>query len=227
MTPSDPMPALFVINPNSTQAVTTAMDQSLEALRLEGAPELRCVTLEDGPPGIETDEHIRDVVEPLIGLVRRLDSQALGFVDACFSDPGLAELRSATQKPIYGIAECAYRFAAEHYRRFGVVSILEVSVVRHRQHIARLGLLEHLAGDRAIDQGVTELGGDTQAALSRMSQVGKALRDRDRAQAVILGCAGMARFRGPLENSLSIPVIDPVMVAVEVAIKAMPARTVA
>jgi Asp/Glu/hydantoin racemase len=36
----------------------------------------------------------------------------------------------------------------------------------------------------------------------------------DPGQAVVMGCAGMARHRHPLEDALAIPVIDPTQAAV-------------
>ena len=91
----------------------------------------------------------RGMVERMIEhVLERLDPQALAFVDACFSDPGLAELRRATDKPVFGIAETAYRRAAANGGRFGVLSIQEGSLARHRRYIGALGLTDYLAGDR-------------------------------------------------------------------------------
>ena len=58
MSPGEPERAIVVINPNSTQAVTDGMDHALANLRRPGGPAVRCVTLAEGPPGIETDAHI-------------------------------------------------------------------------------------------------------------------------------------------------------------------------
>ena len=43
--------ALYIINPNSSQAVTDGIDAALDPLRAMGR-EIVCVTLTDGPPGI-------------------------------------------------------------------------------------------------------------------------------------------------------------------------------
>ncbi len=212
--------AVIVVNPNSSWSVTEGMDRALDGLRRPGGPPIRCVTLEEGPPGIETDEHIRQVVAPLTRLIESLEGEAAAFVDACFSDPGLAELRAATAKPVLGIAESAYREAAAA-GRFGVISILEASVPRHRAHIESLGLAAALAADRPIGLGVTALGTDPEATFARLLEVGGALRDADGGAALVLGCTGMAPFRARLEASLGIPVIDPVQAGVRAAIGAL------
>ena len=216
-----PPPAIIVVNPNSTQAVTEGMDRALEALRRPAGPAIRCVTLAEGPPGIETEEHVREVVAPLVRLVERLDGEAAAFVDACFSDPGLAKLRQASAKPVFGIAESAYREAAMNGRRFGVVSILEASATRHRCYIAALGMAASLAGDRPVGLGVTALGDDSEATFARLLRTGEALRDRDGAEVVVLGCTGMAPYRERLQSALDVPVIDPVQAAVAAAIDAV------
>ena len=45
---------IVVINPNSSAAVTAAIERALAPLRMAGGPEIDCVTLTGGPPGIET-----------------------------------------------------------------------------------------------------------------------------------------------------------------------------
>ncbi|HKD57676.1 MAG TPA: aspartate/glutamate racemase family protein, partial [Hyphomicrobiaceae bacterium] len=49
----------------------------------------------------------------------------------------------------------------------------------------------------------------------------KELRDKDAADVIVMGCAGMARHRQPLEAALGIPVIDPTQAAVAMAIGAV------
>jgi Asp/Glu/hydantoin racemase len=210
--------AIVVVNPNSSRDVTAGMDRALEPLRRPEGPAIRCVTLAEGPPGIETDAHIRAVVAPLVRLVQGMAGEALAFVDACFSDPGLAELRQATEQPVLGIAESACRRAAAEHGRFGIVSILAGSVPRHRRYIDGLGLGEALAGDRPLGLGVTALGQDAEATFARLTEVGTQLRDADGAAAIVLGCTGLAPHRARLEAELGLPVIDPVQAAVEAAI---------
>ena len=219
MSAGGPARAIVVVNPNSSQSVTDGMDAALEPLRRPQGPDICCVTLAEGPPGIETEQHIREVVAPLIRLVERLEGEACAFVDACFSDPGLNELRAATDRPVYGIAESAYPQAAANGRRFGVVSILAASVPRHRRYVEELGLGGSLAGDRPVGLGVTALGDDAEATFARLVEVGEQLRDEDGADTIVLGCTGMAPHRERLERGLEIPVIDPVTAAVEAALR--------
>jgi Asp/Glu/hydantoin racemase len=47
------------------------------------------------------------------------------------------------------------------------------------------------------------------------------LKDIDGAEAIVMGCAGMARHRRALEEALGVPVIDPTQAAVTMALGAV------
>ena len=83
---------ILVINPNSTEAVTRGIDEAVEPLRMSGGPAIDCATLKEGPPGIETQQHVDGVVAPLLKLVRQKETDYAAFVIACYSDPGLDAL---------------------------------------------------------------------------------------------------------------------------------------
>lgn len=208
---------ILVINPNSTAAVTAGIDAAVAPLRLAGGPEIECLTLAEGPPGIETQAHVESVVQPLCRLIARRDNAASAFVIACYSDPGLHAAREATTKPVLGIAECGLLTALTLGQRFGVLSILKKSIPRHLRYVAQMGLTGRLAGDRAIDLGVVELG-DEPRTLGRMIEIGTRLRDEDGADVLVMGCAGMARYRDRLQDAVGIPVVEPTQAAVGMAL---------
>ena len=68
---------------------------------------------------------------------------------------------------------------------------------------------------------MTELAGDEAAVLARLTDVGERLRDERGADVLILGCAGMARYRTALEDRLGLPVVDPTQAATASAIAAV------
>jgi Asp/Glu/hydantoin racemase len=208
---------IVVINPNSTDAVTRGIDAAVAPLRLAGGPEIECVTLADGPPGIETQAHVESVVQPLCRMIARRDNEANAFVIACYSDPGLFAARETTKKPVLGIAECGLLAALTLGQRFGVISILRKSIPRHLRYVAQMGLSDRMAGDRAVELGVVELS-DEQRTLSRMIEVGTALRDADGADVLVMGCAGMARYRDRLQATVGVPVVEPTQAAVGMAL---------
>jgi allantoin racemase len=208
---------ILVINPNSTEAVTGAIDEAMAPLRISGGPAIDCMTLHEGPPGVENQRDADAVIAPTCRAIRAADSETAAFVIACFSDPGLFSAREATRKPVLGIAECGILTALTLGHRFGVISILAGSVPRHLRYIAAMGVGQRLAGDLPIGLGVTQLG-DAERTLNRMIDVGAQLRDEHGADVLVMGCAGMARYRSNLAEAVKIPVIEPTQAAVAMAI---------
>ena len=204
-----------VLNPNSSEEVTALIAGAAAAL--ENGADITCTTLHDAPIGIESDADVARVA-PMV-VARAAGTSAAGLVVACFSDPGVATARPRASIPVIGIAEAAYREAAGRADRFGVVSLGPASVARHAAHLSALGLRDRLAGDRAV--GMTVADGHAPGALDRITPVARALIDRDGAGAVILGCAGMAALRGPLQDRLGVPVIEPVQAGIRAAVAAL------
>jgi Asp/Glu/hydantoin racemase len=208
---------ILVINPNSTEAVTRGIDEAVEPLRMAGGPAIDCVTLKEGPPGIETQQHVDGVVPPLLSLVRQKETEYAAFVIACYSDPGLHSLREATKKPVLGISECGILTALTLGQRFGVIAILQKSIPRHLRYVGALGVTERFAGELPVDIPVVELSNEKKT-FGRMVEVGNTLRHQHGADVVVMGCAGMARYRKPLQDEIGIPVVEPTQAAVSMAI---------
>ncbi len=212
-------PRIRVVNPNSNEAVTRGIDAALEPLRFANGPEIVCSTLAEGPFGIESQADAESVVMPLRGLIAA-DNSSDAFVIACFSDPGLHVCREGTPRPVFGIAECGVLAALARADRFGVIAIQQKSIGRHLRYLRQMGLTERLAGERPIEMSVAE-SASGEKTLDRMIEVGTELRDRDGAETIVMGCAGMARHRKPLEAALGVPVIDPTQAAVTMALGAV------
>ncbi len=206
------MAEILVINPNSSKAITRSMEGCLGVFEGNGH-RVRCVELDDAPPGIETDEHVSEVIPLLLDAVSNARADAI--VISCFSDPGIGRVRAATRLPVTGIAEAAYLAALGLGERFGIVSLGPSSIVRHRRYLESLKLERRLAGDRSLDMTIVELVASN--VVERVARIGAALRDEDGADVVVLGCAGLGTYRAALQAELGIPVIDPVQAGVALA----------
>jgi Asp/Glu/hydantoin racemase len=209
------MSALIVINPNSSQLVTEGIDAAVEPLRAFGTP-IRCLTLAEGPPGIESQRQADLTIAPMLALAAA-QRDAAGYVIACFGDPGLYALRDQTRLPVLGIQQAAVMTALTLGQRFGVIAILPGSIPRHLRAFGAMGVMDRLAGDRALGLGVADLA-DPDKSLAAMIATGKRLRDTDGADVLIMGCAGMARYRAALEAATGLPVVEPTQAAVSLAL---------
>src|SRR6188768_3518017 len=202
---------ILVINPNSTEAVTRGIDEAVEPLRMAGGPAIDCVTLKEGPPGIENQQHVDGVVPHLLSLVSQKEKQYAAFVIACYSDPGLHSVREVTKKPVLGISECGILTALTLGHRFGVIAILQKSIPRHLRYVGAMGVTERFAGELPVDLPVLELA-DEKKTFGRMVTVGRELRSRG-ADVIVMGCAGMARYRKGLLDEVGVPVVEPTQAA--------------
>ena len=210
---------IVVVNPNSTEAVTCGIDDAVAPLRRDPGVRIDCLTLAEGPPGIETQCHADSVVGPLCALLRREEAETDAFVIACFGDPGLHSAREATRRPVFGIAECGYLLALTLGERFGVIAILPASVTRQKRYVRQLGLSERYAASLPVGLGVTALEGD--AVVDRLVETGRRLVEDRGADVLILGCAGMARYRSDVERALGVPVVEPCQAAAAQALGAV------
>lgn len=208
---------IYVVNPNSSQHVTDGIDRAVDPMRAASPVPIEARTLAEGPPGIETQAHVDGVVAPMLAHCARLEDRASAFVIACYSDPGLAALREQSARPVLGIAEASILTAMSLGQRFGIISILSTSIPRHMRYVGAMGVMDRLAADRPLELGVQELADETRT-FDRLKTVGATLRNSDRADVLILGCAGMTAFRTDLETYLGMPVVEPCQAATAMAI---------
>ena len=213
-------PRILVINPNSNDVVTKGLEAALTPLAYKDGPEILCVTLKEGPFGVETQADADSVTMPLRRLIDA-DKTSAAFVLACYSDPGLHVCREgAGARPVFGIAESGVLTALTRGNRFGVLAIKTRSIPRHIRYLRQMGLMDRLAGERPLEMSVADTASG-EGTLAKMIAVGRELKEIDGADVVVMGCAGMARHRKSLEDALGIPVIDPTQAAVAMALGAV------
>jgi Asp/Glu/hydantoin racemase len=206
---------LLVLNPNSNESVTRGLARALEPLAAELGIIVDVETLPGAPFGIESDEDIATVGPMVVDRFSEASDYA-ACVIACYSDPGLDAAKVRVSMPVFGIHESAARFCAERGWRFGVLALGKESIDRHVAYVAGLGLADLHAGERPMDISVDQAANDP-ATLDKIVAAGRLLIDEDGAQCLVLGCAGLAAWREAAEAALGVPVIDPVIAAVQAA----------
>lgn len=213
---------ILVINPNSSKAVTAEIDRTME--RLRGADiEIVCTQLDAGPPGIQSQRDSEMVVPLVLAEIEARQETTDAFVIACYSDPGLFAARESTTRPVFGVAQSALAFAVTLGERVGVISLSPAAVARHMAYARALRLDGFIVADLPVGKSVAELQ-DADAASEPMIAVGRALIDQHGANVIVLGCAGMARYREKMEAVLGCPVVDPTEAAVGQALTALRCR---
>lgn len=158
---------IYVINPNSTARVTREIDVAVASLRIAGGPAIECLTLAEGPPGIQSQRDVDGLIPALLKRAAGLEKEAAAFVIACFSDPGMHALREQSEKPVLGIAESGVLTALTLGQRFGIVAMLQNSIPRHLRYLGAMGLMERFAGDLPVNLTIAEMADDA-LTLGRM-----------------------------------------------------------
>lgn len=206
---------LLVINPNATASMTEKIGKAARGAA-SAATQVIALNPKGGPASIEGyyDEALS--VPGLLQLIQTTpDFDAV--IIACFDDTGLDAARCLTDRPVIGIGEAAYHFASMLANKFSVVTTLARSVPALEHNLHKYGLAARCVRVRSSDVAVLELEDPGSDACNRISaEIGLALNE-DRAEAIVLGCAGMADLAGRLSAEHGLPVLDGVACAVRLA----------
>jgi len=206
---------IHVVNPNTTASMTRKIGQAARVAASPGT-EIVAVNPDFGPPSIEGYfDEVFSVPGLLAEMMKTRDVDA--HVIACFDDTGLDAARCLTAAPVIGIGEAAFHTACLIAGKFGVVTTLSRSVPAIEHNLAKYGLLSRCVKVRASDVAVLELEDARSDARRRISrEIGLAVSE-DHAEAVVLGCAGMADLASALSLEHGVPVLDGVACAIKLA----------
>src|SRR5262245_50061171 len=206
---------ILVINPNTTVSMTAKIAAAAASVASAGT-EVVSVNPGDGPPSIEG---YFDEVFAIPGMIMEIGKAPAmdAYVIACFDDTGLDAARCATKAPVIGIGEAAFHFASLVAGKFSVVTTLARSVPAIEHNLVRYGLASRCAKVRSSEVAVLDLEQPGSGARRKISaEIASSIRD-DRAEAIVLGCAGMADLASSLSLEHGLPVLDGVTCAVAVA----------
>ncbi len=151
----------------------------------------------------------------LAEIARHPDVDAI--VIACFDDTGVDAVRTLVNVPVLGIGEAAYHAASIIATKFSVITTLSRSVPGLENNLMRYGLAQKCARVRATEIPVLKLEEGDPATLYKIrSEIREAI-EQDNAEAIVLGCAGMAELMAELSEEFGLPVIDGVAAGVSFA----------
>lgn len=208
---------LLIVNPNTTAGMTAKIGEAARSVVARGT-QILAVNPVSGPVSIEGRY---DEAYCIPGLLEEMAKGKAAGVDAgivaCFDDPGLGACRELMDVPVLGICEAAMYSAAMTAGSFSVVTTLKRANPIIEELALRYGMERHCKSIRAAEVPVLALeepGSD--AAEKVKAEVRRALEE-DGAEAVLLGCAGMADLARRFTEEVGAPVIDGVAAAVKLA----------
>lgn len=210
------MTRLLLVNPNTTAGMTETIAL---AARQAAAPStaIEAVTSTMGPVSIEGYYDEAFAVPGLLAEIATGEKTgANAAIIACFDDTGLDAARAMAGIPVLGICESAVSLAAMVAKRFTIVTTLERSRVPIEELVERYGMARR-AQVRAANISVLSLDDPHSGARDKLrSEIARAIAE-DNAEAIVLGCAGMADLARTLQAEFGMPVIDGVGAAVKQA----------
>ena len=208
---------IVVINPNTTTAMTNRIAATAQAVV---QPNTRIIAIQPnaGPASIEgyADEAmaVPHMLEALYAQQAK-DPLIAGYVIACFDDTGLDAARCILDAPVIGIGEAAFHLASLIAPRFSVVTTLSRSISPIEHNLVKYGLDARCARVRAAEVAVLDLEDAASDAYAHISSEIRTALKEDRAEAIVLGCAGMTDLAARLSKEHGVPVIDGVGAAVK------------
>jgi allantoin racemase len=209
------MPAtkILIVNPNTSASMTETISAAARAVAARGT-EISALTSPTGPASIEGFYDEAFAIPGLIQALLNAPDADAGII-ACFDDTGLDAARSVAPFPVVGICEAALVTAAQIAKRIAVVTTLPRSIVPLEELVRRYGFAER-ASVTACNVAVLDLEKPGSGAEQKLeAEIARAL-DKG-AEAIVLGCAGMADLALALSEKFGVPVIDGVAAAVKQA----------
>ena len=209
---------IFLINPNATASMTAAVATSARRIAASGTRIVEGTGKGAAPVSIEGFSDEAMAVPSMLAQIRAAEAAgAQATVIACFDDPGLDAAREVAAGPVLGICQSAVQAAMVLAKRFSIITTLPRSVPVIEDLVQHYGAGHHCRRVRAIDLPVLALESDSSHAFGLLvAEIARA-RDEDGAEAVVLGCAGMAEMAADLSRETGVLVIDGVTVAIKLA----------
>jgi allantoin racemase len=206
---------LLIVNCNISESITKVIDSSARAA---AAASTEVVTI--APTwGVASAEGYLDgqlASVAMLDVVRRYELPYDAVVLAGFGEPGREAFRELLDVPVVDITDAAAAVALMLAPRFGVVTSLPRAIVQIQDSLHAAGVGTNCVGVRAADLPVLKVGTIEIGPTSPLVVQSRNLMEQG-AEALILGCAGLAGMDRALSDHLGVPVIDPVAAGVALA----------
>jgi allantoin racemase len=208
---------LLIVNPNTSQSMTKRIGAAARTAASPGV-DILAVNPASGPVSIEGYFDEAFAVPGLLEEIMRGEAAgADASIIACFDDTGLEAGRCVASGPVIGIGEAAFHLASLIAHRFSVVTTLSRSIAPIEMNLMKYGLDRRCGRVRACETPVLALEDPESGAREKLShEIDRAKRE-DHAEAIVLGCAGMADLAASLAIEHEMPVIDGVSASVKLA----------
>jgi allantoin racemase len=207
---------ILIANVNTTKAMTETIRAQAAACASPGT-EVIGLTPDIGPESVEGNFESYLAAVAVMDAVVRYDGPYDAVIQAGYGEHGREGLQELLDVPVVDITEAAAQLAMLVGRSYSVVTTLDRAVPQIEDRLRLAGLSERCASVRASGLAVLELEQDPDRAVDAIvAQAVRAVAE-DRAEAICLGCGGMAGLNQKVAAATGVPVIDGVAAAVTLA----------
>jgi allantoin racemase len=206
---------LLIVNPNTSEEFSKTI-RATATQHCRPDTVIRVVNPSIGPRWIDGRYEELLSAPYTVQLILENEASCDGFIIACYSAHiAISAAREVIAKPVVGIAEASMLVATLLGDRFSVVTSGTRWKPLLEEDIARIGLSSRCASVRAASLETADLELMTQERIEGLLLAeAQAAVDRDGAEVICLGCAGMSGFDARLKERLGVPVLDGVVCAV-------------
>jgi Asp/Glu/hydantoin racemase len=178
------------------------------------------VTSPASPKFLDKQQHFGEAVDAAVEFFRNVDAEEYGVVvSAGALDPGLARAREACPVPVIGPGEASLYLASIFGRRLSIVTVDEFAVVATHEFLAEVAVKPPIASVRSMDLPVSRMVNDLTLGRETLVRECALAVSEDGAEALFLGSMtlGTLGVAGSLQESLGVPVFDPMRIAMNAA----------
>lgn len=218
-------PIILVINPNTSQEMTEAIDRVAQAAVAGTQVEAITLRSQQGPHTIEGP---LDAALGVAGMLEVMGAYSEPFdavVVACFGDPGVDALRMLVRVPVVGIGAASFTQAAFMSQRFAIVTPSVGTPERYAAVTQAMGVSKQFIGTYQTALAVADFESGDPAVLQTL--VGHAQQAvKEGAECLLFGCAGIADQIAEIEERVGVPCLASVAAGVSQALACLRHRRV-
>lgn len=207
---------ILVISPVVSQELLKGDEEYFKGLADPGT-DVEVVKLAKGPTSIETFHDVVYAGPEILRRVREKSDSVDAIMINCFADPALDAARELTDKVVLGPAETSMSVALHLGAKFSVISVLPNTASWVRWQATKLGIASRLASAIGLDISVLDLKKDPKQTAREIAKAAKVAIERDEAEAIVLGCTGMAAVAQAVREQLPVPLVEPAAMTFKMA----------
>jgi len=207
---------IILVNVNTSESMTEVI---AAGARKYASPGTQTVALRPsfGPEAVDCNFESYLSAVGVMDRVLAYNEPYDAVVLAGFGEHGRDGLQELIGQPVIEICEASAYAAMLIARSFSVVTTLQRSVSAIEDRLRLAGVAGRCASVRASGMSTLEVDADPPGAIRGIVEQARIAVTQDHAEAICLGCAGMAGLEEAITNELGIPVVDGIGAAVRLA----------